>query len=85
MSDPLYDVKPHIRARAHIGSIEEYRRLHQQSLDHPDEFWAEQAQRHAAEARQQPPRPQRERPQPQARAHPPTDNGQAAQDRRRPN
>lgn len=46
---------------------------------------AAQAQRHAAEARQQPPRPQRERPQPQARAHPPTDNGQAAQDRRRPN
>jgi acetyl-CoA synthetase len=39
----VYDVKPHIRARAHLKSMEEYRRLYQRSLKDPDGFWAEQA------------------------------------------
>jgi acetyl-CoA synthetase len=43
MSEPLYDVKPHIRDRAHIGSIEEYQRLYRLSIDSPEWFWAEQA------------------------------------------
>ncbi len=42
MSD-TYEVKPHIRDRAHIGSMDEYRRLYQRSLEQPNEFWAEQA------------------------------------------
>ncbi len=42
MSD-LYPVKPQIAERAHVGSIEEYRRLYRLSLDNPQWFWAEQA------------------------------------------
>ncbi len=43
MSKDLYDVKPRIRDRAHLGSMQEYRRLYRLSLDNPDWFWAEQA------------------------------------------
>jgi acetyl-CoA synthetase len=39
----LYDVKPHIRDRAHIRSMGEYQRLYRLSLDNPEWFWAEQA------------------------------------------
>ncbi|MCL4818634.1 MAG: acetate--CoA ligase [Vicinamibacteria bacterium] len=42
MSD-LYPVKPHVAERAHISSIEEYRRLYRLSLDNPEWFWGEQA------------------------------------------
>jgi acetyl-CoA synthetase len=42
MSD-LYPVKPHVAQRAHISSIEEYRRLYRLSLDNPEWFWGEQA------------------------------------------
>ena len=36
-------VKPHIAARSHIGSLEEYQRLYRLSLDNPEWFWGEQA------------------------------------------
>jgi acetyl-CoA synthetase len=39
----VYPVKPHIRERAHIRSLEEYERLYRLSLDSPEWFWAEQA------------------------------------------
>jgi acetyl-CoA synthetase len=43
MSQDIYDVKPHIRARAHLKSMEEYQRLYRLSLDNPEWFWGEQA------------------------------------------
>ena len=43
MSDSIYPVKDHIKARAHINSMEEYQRLYRLSLDNPEWFWAEQA------------------------------------------
>jgi acetyl-CoA synthetase len=43
MSDThIYPVKPEIASQAHIN-IESYQRLYQQSIDHPETFWAEQA------------------------------------------
>jgi acetyl-CoA synthetase len=39
----LYPVLPHIRDRAHIKSMEEYKRLYRRSLEDPAGFWAEQA------------------------------------------
>ena len=38
-------VKPEIAKRAHIGSMEEYERLYRLSLDEPEKFWAQQAER----------------------------------------
>ncbi len=43
MSKGIYEVKPHIRERAHIASLEEYQRLYRLSLEDPESFWAEQA------------------------------------------
>jgi acetyl-CoA synthetase len=43
MSQDLYPVKPQIRERAHIKSMEEYQRLYRLSLDNPEWFWGEQA------------------------------------------
>ena len=43
MAQDIFDVKPHIRERAHIKSMEEYQRLYRRSLEDPEEFWAEQA------------------------------------------
>jgi acetyl-CoA synthetase len=39
----IVDVKPHIRERAHIRSMDEYQRLYRLSLDNPEWFWGEQA------------------------------------------
>jgi acetyl-CoA synthetase len=44
VTEDLYDVKPEIAARSHIGSMEEYERLYRLSLDNPEWFWAEQAE-----------------------------------------
>ncbi len=44
-SNEIYPPKPHIAERAHIGSMAEYERLYQQSLDDPGTFWAHQAER----------------------------------------
>ena len=43
MSEDLYPVKPQIRERAHIKTMEEYQRLYRLSLDNPEWFWGEQA------------------------------------------
>ena len=43
MSQDLYPVKPQIRERAHIKTMEEYQRLYRLSLDNPEWFWGEQA------------------------------------------
>jgi len=43
MSQDLYPVKPNIRERAHIKTMEEYQRLYRLSLDNPEWFWGEQA------------------------------------------
>ena len=39
----LFPVKPHIAARSHLSSRDEYDRLYRLSLDNPDWFWSEQA------------------------------------------
>jgi acetyl-CoA synthetase len=43
VAQDIYEVKPQIRQRAHIQSMEDYQRLYRLSLDHPEQFWAEQA------------------------------------------
>jgi acetyl-CoA synthetase len=43
VSEPMYPVKPHIAARSHIKSQQEYERLYRLSLDNPEWFWGEQA------------------------------------------
>jgi acetyl-CoA synthetase len=43
VADSVYPVVPEIAERAHIKSMEEYRRLYQFSISAPDQFWAEQA------------------------------------------
>ncbi len=43
MAEDLYPVKPHIAARAHLSSMQEYERLYRLSLDSPEWFWGEQA------------------------------------------
>jgi acetyl-CoA synthetase len=40
----MIDVKPHIRERAHLRSLEDYRRLYRRSLADPQGFWREQAE-----------------------------------------
>jgi acetyl-CoA synthetase len=45
LSQEIYEVKPHIRERAHLRSMEEYERLYRRSLEDPNGFWAEQAAR----------------------------------------
>ena len=37
-----YDVPPHVRERAHLRSLEQYREIHQRSLEDPAGFWSEQ-------------------------------------------
>jgi len=39
----VYPVKSDIAARAHVNSLEEYRRLYRLSLDDPEGFWRKQA------------------------------------------
>jgi len=43
VSQDIYDVKRHIRDRAHLQSMEEYKRLYRLSIDSPEWFWSEQA------------------------------------------
>jgi len=42
-ADPVYPVKTHIQERAHLQSLDEYRRLYQRSIEKPELFWAEEA------------------------------------------
>jgi acetyl-CoA synthetase len=41
----VYEVPEAARARAHIKSWEEYRKLYKRSVDDPEGFWAEVAER----------------------------------------
>jgi len=43
VSHDVHPVKPHVRARAHVASLEEYQRLYARSLEDPEAFWSEQA------------------------------------------
>ncbi len=45
MSRDVIPVKPHIADKAHLGSMEDYERLYRQSLEQPEAFWREQAER----------------------------------------
>lgn len=40
------DVAPDFVANAHINSMEEYKKLYEQSVKNPEEFWAKQAEEH---------------------------------------
>ncbi|HEV7517306.1 MAG TPA: acetate--CoA ligase [Thermoanaerobaculia bacterium] len=39
----MIPVKPHIAARAHVQSLEQYREMYRRSIADPEEFWREQA------------------------------------------
>lgn len=43
-SDQMYHPPEEIRARAHVASLEEYKRLYKQSLDDPEAFWSKIAE-----------------------------------------
>ena len=43
MPKDIYEVKPQVRERAHVRSMEEYERLYRRSLADPAGFWGEQA------------------------------------------
>jgi acetyl-CoA synthetase len=43
VSQDIYEVKPHIRERAHVKSMYDYEQLYKRSLEDPEGFWAEQA------------------------------------------
>ena len=45
MSDSVYQPKSDIAARAHIGAMECYQALYDKSVESPDQFWNEQAER----------------------------------------
>ncbi len=45
MSDAVYQPKPDIAARAHIGSMESYQALYDKSVQSPSQFWNKQAGR----------------------------------------
>ena len=42
----MIPVKPHIADRAHIATMEEYRKMYRRSIDDPIGFWREQADRY---------------------------------------
>ncbi|MHC5071147.1 MAG: acetyl-coenzyme A synthetase N-terminal domain-containing protein, partial [Planctomycetota bacterium] len=45
MSDSVYQPKPDIAARAHIGSMESYQALYDKSIQSPSQFWNKHAGR----------------------------------------
>jgi acetyl-CoA synthetase len=45
MSEKLYYPPESVSSKAHIGSMEQYREMYERSVNSPDEFWAEQAER----------------------------------------
>jgi acetyl-CoA synthetase len=45
MSEELYYPPESVSSRAHIASMEQYREMYERSVNSPDEFWAEQAER----------------------------------------
>lgn len=45
MSEELYYPSESVSSKAHIASMEQYREMYEHSVNSPDEFWAEQAER----------------------------------------
>ena len=45
MSEELYYPPESVSSKAHIASMEQYREMYEHSVNSPDEFWAEQAER----------------------------------------
>ncbi len=45
MSEELYYPPASVSSKAHIASMEQYREMYERSINSPDEFWAEQAER----------------------------------------
>ncbi|MCK6445405.1 MAG: acetate--CoA ligase [Planctomycetes bacterium] len=43
MSQDIYPVKPHVKDRAHVHSLQQYERMYRQSLEDPERFWSEHA------------------------------------------
>jgi len=43
--EKLYPVPDHIRKRAHVKSLDDYKKMYQRSMDDPDGFWGEIAER----------------------------------------
>jgi acetyl-CoA synthetase len=43
--DDVYEPSAAFRERAHIGSMEAYEKMYERSVDEPEAFWAEQAER----------------------------------------
>ena len=43
MNEELYHPPELISSRAHIASMEQYREMYERSINNPEEFWAEQA------------------------------------------
>ncbi|HLX10016.1 MAG TPA: acetate--CoA ligase [Thermoanaerobaculia bacterium] len=39
----MIPAKPHIAATAHVKSMEQYREMYRRSIEHPEDFWREQA------------------------------------------
>jgi acetyl-CoA synthetase len=44
VSDPTYTPPESVRRRAHVRSLDDYRRMYARSLEEPEKFWAEQAE-----------------------------------------
>ena len=45
MSEEFYYPPEAIASMAHIGSMDQYREMYERSINSPDEFWAEEAER----------------------------------------
>ena len=45
MSDKIFPPSAEASAGAHISSIEQYRELYERSINDPESFWTEQAER----------------------------------------
>ena len=45
MSEELYHPPESVSSNAHISSMEQYREMYERSINSPEEFWAEQADR----------------------------------------
>ena len=45
MSEELYYPPESVSSKAHIASMDQYREMYERSVNSPDEFWAEQAER----------------------------------------
>ncbi|MBT3368992.1 MAG: acetyl-coenzyme A synthetase, partial [Nitrospina sp.] len=45
MSEELYYPPESVSSIAHIANMDQYREMYERSINSPDEFWAEQAER----------------------------------------